>query len=81
MCFLLIPTISHAAVEIRTAAQESSEPKYLHINRNGQSAIGGICVDIFRASEKQKPEIKFTGDQVWMPRMRNWGSPILKTPT
>jgi polar amino acid transport system substrate-binding protein len=70
MCFLLIPAISHAAVEIRTAAQESSEPKYLLINRNGQSAIGGICVDIFRAIEKQNPEIKFTGDQVWMPRMR-----------
>lgn len=63
-----IPTM--AMIIIRTAAQESSEPKYVAIRNNGINAVGGICVDIFRAIEKHSPEIQFTGDQVWMPRMR-----------
>lgn len=59
-----------AGVIIRTAAQESSEPKYIAIHHDGKAAIGGICVDIFRAIEKRFPEIKFQGDQTWMPRLR-----------
>ncbi len=59
-----------AVIVIRTAAQESSEPKYIAIHHDGRPAIGGICVDIFRAIEKRTPEVQFSGDQVWMPRLR-----------
>lgn len=61
-----LPTM--ASVVIRTAAQESSEPKFIALHH--QHAVGGICVDIFRAIEKRNSEIKFVGDQVWMPRLR-----------
>lgn len=59
-----------AEIVIRTAAQESSEPKYIAIHHDGKAAIGGICVDIFRAIEKRFPVIQFRGDQTWMPRLR-----------
>ena len=59
-----------AVIVIRTAAQESSEPKFIAIQNNKQAAVGGICVEIFRAIEKRNPEIQFVGDQVWMPRLR-----------
>ncbi|MBC3809582.1 transporter substrate-binding domain-containing protein [Undibacterium seohonense] len=70
MLLLSIQIPALAVVVIRTAAQESSEPKFIALHQNHQVAIGGICVDIFRAIEKRNPEIQFSGDQVWMPRMR-----------
>ena len=65
---LMVATTSAVAAptEIRTAAQEGSEPKYV---ANG-NAVTGVCVDIMRAIERVAPEIKFTGDQRWMPLTR-----------
>ncbi|MFZ6819975.1 substrate-binding periplasmic protein [Undibacterium sp. Ji22W] len=59
-----------ATIVLRTAAQESSEPKFIALNQYNKPAIGGICVDIFRAIEKLTTNLRFEGDQVWMPRMR-----------
>ncbi|MBC3872690.1 substrate-binding periplasmic protein [Undibacterium flavidum] len=70
MLLCCIQYSSMATIVIRTAAQESSEPKYIAINQAGKPAIGGICVDIFRAMENLAPNLRFQGDQVWMPRMR-----------
>ncbi|MBR7791765.1 transporter substrate-binding domain-containing protein [Undibacterium sp. FT147W] len=61
---------SSAGFVFRTAAQEGSEPKFLHINTAAGPAIGGVCVDIMRAIEKVSPDIQFVGDQVWMPPAR-----------
>nr|WP_315485498.1 transporter substrate-binding domain-containing protein [uncultured Undibacterium sp.] len=74
-CLLILIVLSlasfcEAALVLRTAAQESSEPKFLTISKPGGAAVGGICVDIFRQIEKLNPEIRFVGDQVWMPRAR-----------
>jgi polar amino acid transport system substrate-binding protein len=70
LLILSLASFCEAALVLRTAAQESSEPKYLQINKAGVPAVGGICVDIFRKMEKVNPEIKFIGDQAWMPRAR-----------
>lgn len=59
-----------AAVELRTAAQIASDPKYVAVQERGAPAVGGICVDILRALEKTDPEIRFTGDQSWQPLVR-----------
>ncbi|MBR7799255.1 substrate-binding periplasmic protein [Undibacterium fentianense] len=64
------PQLTSAEIHIRTAAQESSEPKFIAIKSQGKPAISGICVDIFRSIEKRFPTIHFSGDQVWMPRRR-----------
>lgn len=59
-----------AVSEIRTAAQESSDPKFIAISRDGKQAVGGICVDIMRAVERVDPGLRFVGDQSWQPRPR-----------
>lgn len=56
------------AAEIRTAAQEDSEPKYAYLKEGGQ--VVGLCVDIMRAIEKIDPSLKFSGEQTWLPLMR-----------
>lgn len=67
---LLFFTSAYAVSEIRTAAQESSDPKFIAIVKDGKPAVGGICVDIMRAIERVDPSIKFVGDQSWLPRPR-----------
>ncbi|MET3105590.1 ABC-type amino acid transport substrate-binding protein [Oxalobacteraceae bacterium GrIS 2.11] len=68
---LLFFSMSACAVdEIRTAAQQSSAPKFMALSRDGQLAIGGICVDIMRAIEHIDPGVRFVGDQSWLPRPR-----------
>lgn len=59
-----------AVTEIRTAAQEASEPKFVALNQTGKTVIGGICVDIMRAIERVEPSLKFVGDQEWQPLVR-----------
>lgn len=54
------------ATEIRTAAQEDSEPKYL--NEGGK--VVGLCIDIMRAIERLDPSLRFSGDQTWLPLKR-----------
>lgn len=51
---------------IRVAAQADSEPKFVAEG----NAVAGSCIDIFRAIEKANPELKFVGDQQWMPLKR-----------
>jgi len=68
LLLLLQPAV--AVGEIRTAAQESSEPKFVPIVKDGKAAVGGICVDIMRAVERVDPSIRFVGDQSWQPRLR-----------
>lgn len=63
-------TESNARFVFRTAAQEGSEPKFLHINTAAGPAIGGVCVDIMRAIERVSPDMQFVGDQAWMPPAR-----------
>jgi ABC-type amino acid transport substrate-binding protein len=61
---------AYATMEIRTAAQDASEPKFLTVERNGTKSVGGICIDIMRAMERVAPEIRFVGDQAWQPLKR-----------
>ncbi len=57
-------------IELRTAAQDSS-PKYMALaSPEGKQKIGGLCTDILRALEKVDPELKFTGDQKFVPLPR-----------
>lgn len=58
-----------AAAEIRTAAQQGTEPKFQSAGPAGGRVVG-ICVDIMRAVERLDPGLKFTGDQVWQPLPR-----------
>ncbi|HSY30118.1 MAG TPA: transporter substrate-binding domain-containing protein [Burkholderiaceae bacterium] len=67
----LLPVSSPVlAVQLRTAAQDASTPKFITQNLNGKSQIGGLCIDIMRAIERVDPGIKFVGDQEWQPRAR-----------
>ncbi|WP_171014156.1 transporter substrate-binding domain-containing protein [Chitinivorax sp. B] len=54
------------AVDIRTAAQVDSEPKFVTLN----GAVSGICVEVMRAVEKTDPSLKFVGDQNMTPLAR-----------
>lgn len=69
---LVLLSVSAAcpAIEIRTAAQTASEPKFVALNEGGTAAVSGICVDILRAMEKVDPGLRFTGDQAWQPLAR-----------
>ena len=57
-----------AATELRTAAQEGTEPKFLKDPRTGAAA--GICIDIMRAIERVDPGLHFSGEQRWLPLIR-----------
>lgn len=63
---LFMPGCVAGQVTLRVAAQLESEPKFIA----QENAIGGSCIDIFRAIEKADPEIKFSGHQRWMPLKR-----------
>lgn len=67
-CALLLAAPAPAqAVVLRTAAQEGTEPKFIAA---GRDRIVGLCIDILRAIEQTDPNLKFTGDQKWMPLIR-----------
>jgi polar amino acid transport system substrate-binding protein len=59
-----------AAIEIRTAAQINSEPKFIRSLVNGRETVTGMCIDVFHAIEKTDPELKFIGAQQWEPPAR-----------
>lgn len=65
---LAMPVVGMAAelAPIRVAAQSDSEPKFV---AQGNAVIGS-CIDIFRAIERIDSELKFIGDQRWMPLKR-----------
>ncbi len=58
------------AIDIRTVAQESGSPKFVTLDANGKRQIGGLCVDIMRAIERVDPDLRFVGDQQWVPLIR-----------
>lgn len=62
-----------AATEIRTAAQQGTEPKFQSAG-TADGRVAGICIDIMRAVERLDPGLKFTGDQVWQPLPRIYSS-------
>ncbi|NRR32998.1 transporter substrate-binding domain-containing protein [Oxalobacteraceae bacterium] len=69
LCALLLPGHgAQAATELRTAAQESTAPKY----QAGEAGAGivGLCIDVQRAIERIDPGLRFVGDQRWMPLVR-----------
>jgi ABC-type amino acid transport substrate-binding protein len=59
-----------AAVTLRTAAQLQSEPKFVGGEAHGRQSVQGLCVDIFRAIERQDGDLAFSGDQTWSPPAR-----------
>ncbi|MFZ6656954.1 substrate-binding periplasmic protein [Undibacterium sp. TJN19] len=59
-----------ALSQIRTAAQESSEPKFIATTLQGKPAVSGICIDIMRPIEKVDNSMQFVDDQQWQPRAR-----------
>lgn len=63
---VIAPSCIAGPLEIRVAAQSDSEPKFI---AQGNGIIGN-CIDVFRAIEKADPDIKFVGDQRWMPLKR-----------
>ena len=66
-----IPLLAAAAgqqpVQLRTAAQEGTEPKFI---ADGKGRISGLCIDIMRAVEQIDPGLRFVGDQLWKPLIR-----------
>lgn len=51
-----------AATELRTAAQETADPKFVSLNQGGKTVISGLCVEIMNAIERVEPDIKFKID-------------------
>ncbi|WP_343728987.1 transporter substrate-binding domain-containing protein [Duganella sp.] len=68
-CFipLLAAAEAQQPVQLRTAAQEGTEPKFI---ADGRGRIGGLCIDIMRAVEQIDPGLRFVGDQLWKPLIR-----------
>lgn len=67
-CLMPLPAAAAPApIELRTAAQEGTEPKFI---ADGKGRIAGLCVDILRAIEHIDPGLRFVGDQRWKPLIR-----------
>ena len=62
-----IPSLAAEPVQLRTAAQEGTEPKFI---ADGKDRIVGLCIDIMRAVEQVDPGLRFVGDQHWKPLIR-----------
>ncbi|MBY0238458.1 MAG: transporter substrate-binding domain-containing protein [Burkholderiaceae bacterium] len=60
------PAQAVARIELRTAAQQASAPKFVHADHG----VAGLCIDIYRAIEKTDPLLRITGDQRWRPLLR-----------
>lgn len=54
-----------AVTVIRTAPQEAAEPKYVALEEGGKAVVGGLCVDIMRAIERQEPTLQFEVEPHW----------------
>ncbi|SFV01720.1 substrate-binding periplasmic protein [Pseudoduganella namucuonensis] len=61
------PAVAGEIMEIRTAAQLSSSPKFV---QQGAGQVAGLCVDIHRAIERIDPSLRIVGDQTWRPLPR-----------
>ena len=62
-----LPAPAAEPVQLRTAAQEGTEPKFIVA---GKDRIVGLCIDIMRAVEQHDPGLRFVGDQQWKPLIR-----------
>jgi polar amino acid transport system substrate-binding protein len=67
---LLLVAAPAGAIDVRTAAQEGAYPKFIAQTVDGKPRIVGLCIDIMRAIERVEPEIRFVGDQQWLPFIR-----------
>lgn len=67
MLLTLACCVPAQAVVLRTAAQAGTEPKFI---AGDGGAIVGLCIDILRAIERVDPQLRFAGDQRWMPLIR-----------
>ena len=67
---MLSTSAASTTVDIRTAAPSASDPKFVELRNGGKQAVGGICVDIFRAIERVDPGLGIVGDQMWQPLVR-----------
>lgn len=67
--YILVHVPDLSAFDLRTAAQKST-PKYITFDHNEENKIGGLCVDIMRAIEGLDKNIKFIGDQNYLPFKR-----------
>lgn len=67
---LLLAGLTSNAMEVRTAAQDGADPKFVRLQQGGKPQVGGLCVDIMRAIERVEPGITFVGDQSWQPIAR-----------
>lgn len=61
----LLPLPAYA-IDLKTAAQESA-PKY---ERGADGKMEGLCIDIMKAIEKTDPQIKFNGQEKFLPFKR-----------
>jgi len=59
-------TLPATAIEFRTAAQDSA-PKYMTL---ANQQIGGLCIEIIQAIEKENPQLSFSGYQTYLPFRR-----------
>ena len=57
-------------VQLRTAAQLGSAPKFVQQGEGGPRQVTGLCVDINRAIERQDPALVIGGDQQSLPLTR-----------
>jgi polar amino acid transport system substrate-binding protein len=71
---VLAAGLAHAAaaqpVQLRTAAQLGSAPKFVQQDEAGGRRVTGLCVDINRAIERQDPGLAIGGDQQSLPLTR-----------
>lgn len=68
LCSVAVP--AQAVTEIKVAAQKGTEPKFVSASAGQPAAIVGLCIDMLRAIERLAPELRFVGDQRWVPLAR-----------
>lgn len=70
MWFACLVPEAAAQVQLRTAAQLGSAPKFVQPEEGGNRHVTGLCIDIYRAIERQDPTLLVTGDQHSLPLTR-----------
>ena len=58
----LSSTSARAVTELRTAAQETAEPKFVELKQGDKTVISGLCIEIMKAIEHIEPQLKFNLD-------------------
>lgn len=55
-------TSALAITHLRTAAQETAEPKFVETKQGDKTVISGLCIEIMKAIERIEPQLKFNLD-------------------